>query len=150
QAIAENADAVLHEVVPANWESERASSETARLLDRHPGLTVVWSASDGMAQAAAETIRAAGKVPGKDVLVGGIDWAPFAFDEVRRGTFAASVGGHFLDGAWALVLLHDHHRRPSGTIRAKTQLARMPRDAVDIYERVFAGRRDVDFSRFSR
>ena len=149
QAVAES-DAVLHEVVPANWDRERARAETARLLERHPDLAVVWSASDHMAQGAAEALRAAGRSPGTDVALGGIDWAPFAFDEIRRGAFTASVGGHFLDGAWALVLLHDHHRQPSGPIRAKSQLALATRDNVDTYERVLARRHAIDFRRFSR
>jgi ABC-type sugar transport system substrate-binding protein len=150
QAVTESGDAVLHEVVPANWESERARTETARLLAQHPGVGVVWSASDGMALAAVEALKAAGKVPGRDVVVGGIDWAPFAFDQVRRGVFSASVGGHFLDGAWALVLLHDHHRQPGGPIHAKSQLALLTPANVDTYEPLAGARRDVDFRRFSR
>jgi ABC-type sugar transport system substrate-binding protein len=150
QAVSETPDAILHEVVPANWEIERARVETRELLTRHPDVTAIWSASDHMALGAAEALRALGKTPGADVFLGGIDWAPFAFDEIRRGTFTASVGGHFLDGAWALVLLYDHHRRPSGPIHAKSQLALATRDNVDTYERVASRCNGIDFRRFSR
>jgi len=150
QAVSESSGAVLHEVVPANWEIERARTETTELLARYPDVGAIWSASDHMALGAAEALRAIGKRPGVDIFLGGIDWAPFAFDEIRRGTFTASAGGHFLEGAWALVLLYDHHKRPSGPIHAKSQLALATRDNVDTYERVAARCNGIDFRRFSR
>jgi ABC-type sugar transport system substrate-binding protein len=151
QAVAEAGDVTLCEVVPANWQQERARAESARLLAGHPELAVLWSASDQMALGAAEAITAAGKVPGRDVLVGGVDWAPFAFEKIRQGAFTASVGGHVIDGAWALVLLYDLHHRPSlGPAEEKSQLAVVTRDNVDAYERLFTRRREVDFRRFSK
>jgi len=151
QAVSAAPDVVLHEVVAANWQQERARAETARLLAAHADLAVVWSASDQMALGAAEAIAAAGRAPGRHVLLGGIDWAPFAFGEVREGTFTATVGGHFLDGAWAIVLLYDHHHRPqAGPIAEKSQLAVVTRTNVDAYERLFSHRLQVDFRQFSK
>jgi ABC-type sugar transport system substrate-binding protein len=151
QAVAEDGGVELCAVVPANWEKQRAADETAKLLDLHPELGVVWAASDQMALGAAEALAARGRVPGRDVVLGGIDWAPFAFEQVRRGTFVATVGGHFMDGAWALVLLHDYHRLPSrGPISEKSQLAVVTRENVDAYERLFAPGLATDFARFSR
>ncbi len=151
QAAAENPDVALREVVAANWQQERARSETARLLAEHPDLSVVWAASDQMALGAVEAIAAAGKVAGRDVLVGGVDWAPFAFGKVREGVFTATVGGHFLDGAWAIVLLYDHHHKPvRGAIAEKSQLAVVTRANVDAYERLFTRRQQVDFRQFSK
>ena len=151
QAVAEAGDADVREVVAANWQQDRAGAETARLLQQHPDLAVVWAASDQMALGAAEAIAAAGRVPGRDVLVGGIDWAPFAFAKVREGTFTATVGGHFLDGAWAIVLLYDHHHRPApGPIAEKSQLAAVTRDNLDAYERLFTRRGQIDFRQFSK
>jgi hypothetical protein len=70
---------------------------------------------------------------------------------VRRGTFTATVGGHFLDGAWAIVLLYDHHHRPQrGPIAEKSQLAVVTKGNVDAYERVFSRRQQVDFRQFSK
>lgn len=151
QAVTEANDVTLCEVVPANWEQERARVESARLLATHPGLTILWAASDQMALGAVEAIVAAGKAPGRDILVGGVDWAPFAFEKVRQRTFAATVGGHFLDGAWAIVLLYDLHHRPSLAPAAeKSQLAAVTRDNVDTYERLVNSRIEIDFRRFSK
>ena len=151
QAVAEQGDVTLTEVIPANWEIDRARAETAKLLERNPQMAAVWSASDHMALGAAEAIAAAGLRPGIDVALGGIDWAPFAFEKVREGTFSATVGGHFVDGAWALVLLHDHHHTPAmGPSQEKSQLALVTRENVDTYERIFTRPKEVDFSRFSK
>jgi ABC-type sugar transport system substrate-binding protein len=151
QAVTESPDVTLVEVVPANWDIDRARTETARLLASSPDLTGVWSASDHMALGAVESMTAAGKVAGRDVFIGGVDWAPFAFAKVREGTFTASVGGHFLDGAWALVVLYDHHLGAiKGVIQEKSQLALATRDNVDAYEGLFGRRQLIDFGSFSK
>jgi ABC-type sugar transport system substrate-binding protein len=150
QAVAESEGVALREVVAANWEIDRARDETAKLLQRHPDLRVVWSASDHMAMGAVDALTAAGKIAGAHVVVGGIDWAPFVFEKLRKGVFAASVGGHFLDGAWALVLLYDHHHRPGPPSQVKSQLALATRDNADRFERILTRRPVIDFLRFSK
>jgi hypothetical protein len=47
--------------------------------------------------------------PGKDVLVGGLNWSQDGVDRVLKGEMVVSHGGHFLGGAWAMVVLRDHH-----------------------------------------
>lgn len=150
QAVAESPGVTLAEVLPANWEIDRARRETARLLQERPDVRVIWAASDLMALGAAETLEAAGKTPGVDVVVGGVDWAPFALEKVRRGTFTASVGGHFLDGAFALVLLHDHHRGIKLPAQVKSHLSLATRDNVEHCARALARRAEIDFRRFSK
>jgi ABC-type sugar transport system substrate-binding protein len=153
RAVAEAGDVQLCEVAPANWSRERAASVTAELLERHPATTVFWAASDEMALGAAAAIEAAGKEPGRDIALGGIDWAPFAFDKIRDGTFVASVGGHFLDGAWALILLFDHHHgRDFGPTQGGSHFALADRSSADEYERLLTqqGVQRVDFSKLSK
>lgn len=48
-----------------------------------------------------------GKLP-KDLIVGGIDWDPLTAVNIKAGKLNSSVGGHFLDGAWATMLLFDY------------------------------------------
>ena len=105
-----HADAVLEEVAPAFWQREAAARHTRDLLERHPETNVIWAASDNMAAGAVEAIRESGRKPGVDVLVGGIDWSPFVREMIEDGEVAVSLGGHFLDGAWSIVMLFDHHR----------------------------------------
>jgi ABC-type sugar transport system substrate-binding protein len=103
-----------------------------------------------MALGAAETLEAAGRKPGVDVVVGGVDWAPFALQKVRSGTFAASVGGHFLDGAFALVLLHDYDQGLKLPSLVKSHLALATRENIERCERAVTRHREIDFRRFSR
>ena len=63
-----------------------------------------------MALGAMEGVVAAGKSPGKDVFIGGLNWDPPALDKVKDGALVTTVGGHFMIGGWALVLLYDYER----------------------------------------
>jgi ABC-type sugar transport system substrate-binding protein len=153
RAVAEAGDVQLCEVAPANWNRERAATVTAELLERHPETAVLWVASDEMALGAASAIEAAGRTVGRDIVLGGIDWAPFAFDKIRDGTFVASVGGHFLDGAWALILLFDHHAgRDFGATQGGSRFALADRSTADRYERLFSQEtvQGADFARMSK
>jgi PAS domain S-box-containing protein len=42
------------------------------------------------------------------IVVGGVDWDKAAQEAILNGRMDVSVGGHFLDGAWAAVLLYDY------------------------------------------
>jgi hypothetical protein len=92
-----------------DFSKEQAARKTPRVLRRYPQTRLIWSAGGGMAYGAAEGVRALGLVPGADVLIGGIDWSVPSLQAVRRGELAVSFGGHVLEGAWAMVLLHDYH-----------------------------------------
>jgi ABC-type sugar transport system substrate-binding protein len=147
--------ATLLQSVSASWEEALALRKTALLLRRYPELQIVWSANDTMALAALRALEDAGRHPGQDVLVGGIDWTPRALQAVREGRLVASLGGHFLEGAWALVLLHDYHHgrdfRSEG-LDWRTTLAPVSRADVDAVLR-FLGEGDwepLDFRAFSK
>lgn len=101
-------DVVLHQIVNASWEKEKAAQITKVLMQRYPETSVIWSASDLMGLGAIESLEELGLDPGKDVLVGGIDGAILGLDAVQKGQMSASVSGHFVEGAWALLLLYDH------------------------------------------
>ena len=67
----------------------------------------LWAANDPMALGAIDAIEAKGRVPGRDILVGGVDWTTDGLDAIRDGKLELSAGGHFMEGAWALILMHD-------------------------------------------
>ncbi len=152
-ALRDHEDVNLAGIHPARWEKARADAAMTTQLVTHPETAVVWAASDLMASGAVESSRAAGRAPGEDLLVGGVDWAPFAPGMIASGELTASAGGHVLDGAWALVMLFDHHHGrefDAGTIRSKFVV--MTRDNLPRYAPLLEGakRSDVDFSRFSK
>jgi ABC-type sugar transport system substrate-binding protein len=109
QALDERQDLVLAQVVHSNWQREKARKQIAGLLRRWPDTKLIWAANDPMALGAMDALKERGQTPGKDVLLTGLNWSTEALRLVQGGELVASAGGHFLTGAWALVLLRDHH-----------------------------------------
>ena len=152
QAVREYDNVRLLQVVPAYWEEEKAQNVTAALLARYPETAVVWSASDVMARGVLVADDARERAH-QSVLTGGIDWAGFALHEVKAGRFAATVGGHFMDGGWALVMLYDMHHGVALQERSMmSKFSLITQENVDAYFDRF-GRHDwsiIDFTRFSK
>ncbi len=105
QALAAHPDVELQQLLFNNWDPDLTRKQMPALLQRFPDTAVVWTASDGMALGAAE-----GATSGAPLLIGGIDWTNEGIVAVRDGNLVATVGGHFMEGGLALVLLNDHHR----------------------------------------
>lgn len=147
--------AVLAQYVFTNWNRDLARDKTRVLLKRYPEAKVCWTPSDNIAIGAINAILESGRTPGKDVLVGGMDWSPEGIQAIRRGTLEASMGGHFMEGGWALVLIYDyiHGTWPpteGRTIQSSMRL--MDRTNIDTYLNGLDKRqwRRLDFKRFTR
>ncbi len=150
RAVGEHEDVVLHQVAPAKGKFDEAKKKTALLLQRFPETSVIWAANDLMALGAIEALTVSGRDPGRDVIVGGMNWDPAALEAVRRGDLAVTFGGHHLEAAWALVLIYDHaHGVDFGTdgIDLRTELIPVTRENVDA---VLRAARPIDFRSFSR
>ncbi len=109
KVVNERNDVRLHQIVNASWDKDKAYQITKVLMARYPETRVIWSASDVMALGASAALEDLGLKPGEDVLVGGIDGVRVGLSAIKAGDFNASVTGHFIEGAWALVLLYDHY-----------------------------------------
>ncbi|SNB58702.1 monosaccharide ABC transporter substrate-binding protein, CUT2 family (TC 3.A.1.2.-) [Marinobacter sp. es.042] len=147
----------LLQLVYANWSRELAREKTEVLLERYPNTVSIWSASDGMALGAIEAARNAGRTPGKDLLVGGVDWQPEALESIRQGELLVSLGRHFMGGGLALLLLHDyHHGQDFGDMSPdyvfRYQLEPATLENVDQVQRIMDPEdwSTVDFRQFSR
>jgi ABC-type sugar transport system substrate-binding protein len=154
--VAAFSDAALDTVMSAMWDAGSAESVTVQMLNQHPEATVIWAASDSMALGAIKAIESLGKKPGTDIFVGGIDWSDEGIDAVSDGTMWVSVGGHFLEGAWSLVLVHDYHYgidfADDPGVRSMTSMHSITSDTVKDY-REKLGNPDwkrIDFKRFSK
>lgn len=99
---------VLNDVGEGHWISEASYIATEKLLDAYPKTNVMWVANDLAAIGSVKAIEAHGLTSGKDIIVASIDWLPEVFDYIREGKIEASFGGHFMDGAWALILAYDY------------------------------------------
>jgi ABC-type sugar transport system substrate-binding protein len=154
KALDEHGEVEFLQGVPAFWLPEPAHRKTSLLLRRYPDIQVVWAANDVMALGALRALEEAGRHPGEDVVVGGIDWAPQALQAVREGKMVTSLGGHFLEGGWALVLLYDYHQGQdfaSERVDWRTKLVAVTRDNVDDYRRLIDSNwEEIDFRAFSK
>lgn len=153
KAVDQHADVVLDAVAPALWERQAAALLTPELLKLNHRASIIWSASDNMALGAAEALEATGRRPGSEILVGGIDWSPFALEKINSGVFTASFGGHFLDCAWSIVMLYDHyHGQDFGASMALSKYAALTKEHSSRYMLFFdeSRWRDIKFSEFSK
>jgi ABC-type sugar transport system substrate-binding protein len=143
------------QVVKAKWERPTAKKMAGLLLGRYPDIRMIWSASDAMALGAAEAFAEQGKIAGKDVLLGGVDWSTEGFEAIRKGTMTASVGGHVMEGAWAAVILYDYFHgvdfKDIG-LRMKSPMHVVDKGNVDIIsQRINAENwKKTDYKKFSR
>jgi ABC-type sugar transport system substrate-binding protein len=90
-----------------NWDRQLARYQAGALFKRDPDISVVWAATDGMALGAVYELETKGRKAGVDILAGGINWTTDGIRAVRDGKLLASMGGHFMDGGWALVYIYD-------------------------------------------
>ncbi|MEO5795120.1 MAG: ABC transporter substrate-binding protein [Rhodoferax sp.] len=110
RALAEAKDVVLEQTVYAGWTREKAAEQSAWLYDRYPAARLVWAGNDLMAFGAMQTLEQRGGQPGKSMWFSGINTSVEAMQAVSSGRLTALAGGHFMAGAWALVMLYDYDR----------------------------------------
>ena len=60
-----------------------------------------------MALGVINAIKIKGLKPGEDIFVGGFDWIEAAIKSIKIEEMSASVGGHFMMGAWAVLAIYD-------------------------------------------
>lgn len=110
----------LRQSVYSHWKQSAAGEQATIALYRYRDLGIIWTASDRLALAAVDAAKTMNVAPGQDVMIAGIDWLPEAIAAVSRGELAATIGGHFMAGAWSLVQIYDHvhgirvHTHPVG------------------------------------
>jgi ABC-type sugar transport system substrate-binding protein len=112
------------------------------------GQDEMWGAMQGVAQA--------GKTPGKDVFIGGFDWKSDSIKAIADGRISASMFGHFMEGAWALLLVYDYHQGIDfaddiGT-KILTPMTALTPDNYERYKTILNNKywQDVDFKQLSK
>ena len=157
KAVDEAGDAVLDQEVFGAFSREKATEQSAWLFQRFPHARLVWAASDQMAFGAMASWEARGGRPGRDAWFSGINTSGEATKALREGRLTALSGGHFILGAWAVVMLYDHHHgidfadSEGLELRASVFPLFSVRDA-DTFERRYGSGHfgTIDFRRFSK
>lgn len=152
QAVAESPNATLLQIIHADWKRDKAHQITLGLLERHKNTAAIWAASDVMAAGVADAIRISGKQAGKDVLTGGVDWTPMGLEMVSEGPFSTTIGGHFMDGGWVMVMVYDQMHGVNIPRSGTSNFSSITADNVEMYRNAFGdGDWDqIDFRRFSK
>ena len=108
RAVAEAGNAVVDQEVYAAWNREKAAEQAEWLFQRYPATRLIWSGNDLMAFGAMQAWEKRGGRPGKDAWFSAVNTSREAMDAVQSGRLEALSGGHFIAGAWALVMLYDY------------------------------------------
>ena len=109
RAVAEAADVVLDQEVYAAWNRDKAAEQSTWLYERFPQARLIWAGNDLMAFGAMQSWEKRGGKPGKDGWFSGVNTSAEAMDNIRNGRLSALAGGHFITGAWAMVMIYDYH-----------------------------------------
>lgn len=107
-AIKEDGNSHLLQSVHAFWDKKIAYYKVSRLQPRYPKAKVYWAASDLMAISTHQALSDLELEHGKDYVTGGIDWTVDGLLAMQNEQISTSIGGHFMDGAWAVILLFDY------------------------------------------
>lgn len=154
--IKENSDAVLDELILTGWSKDTAYREMTEKLKLHPTVTVVWNEGDPMALGAIKAAEDLGRAPGKDIFIGGFNWSPDIIQAIIDGKMLVTLGGHFLEGTKALLLVHDYYYgidfADNPGLETLTQLQSITQDNAQEYLEALQNLdwREIDFRHFSK
>lgn len=153
-AAAEFSEARLHQIVPTNWSAEDAGRRFQGLYRRYAQTTAVWTASDQMISGLVPVLERSGKTMGEDIIAGSIDWSVQGMQDVQSGLVHANAGGHFMEGAWAIVAIYDYlngHDFGGDKLIMKSPMELVTSENVDQYLGAINNRewRNFDFGVFS-
>ncbi|MGY3804419.1 substrate-binding domain-containing protein [Pigmentibacter ruber] len=95
---------IIDKIFYLNWQRDEAAKIMKNEVSKMNHLSAIWAASDELALGALESLD----TKAKNILIGGIDWSFEGVKAVSENKLFATVGGHFMDGAWISVLLHDY------------------------------------------
>lgn len=147
--VAQNQGLKLLQVTSADYDEKKAAQISYGLLKRYPNLDIIWTASDRMALGVEQTL----KENNVEVLTGGVDWDLGAINSLSESGIDVSVGGHFMDGAWLLVMLYDYHNGIEfESLKLKSNFTALTQKNIQLYLDNF-GDNDwtkIDFTKYSK
>jgi ABC-type sugar transport system substrate-binding protein len=155
RAVNESSAVVLEQEVYAAWTREKAAEQAEWLYQRYPHAKLIWAGNDLMAFGAMTAWEKRGGKPGVDAWFSGVNTSTEALEAIKSGRLTSLAGGHFITGAWALVMIYDYHNgrdfADEGLELQRPMFAEFTPPLADRYIERFSGGFDgVDFSRYSK
>jgi len=154
--ISETDDISLRRSIFTSWTRQESERATFELLRYYQDISVIWTASDLLAEGAIAGAKRFGRVPGKDIFIGGIDWSTAGVNAVRTGELSVTFGGHYMEGGWSLVLINDYHHGIDFAdelgVVINLPMTAITKESADKYFRVFGQSlwKEVDFKSYSK
>jgi len=140
RALSEHSEVVVAGKVNGNFVRDESMVAFESLYQAHPEITGVWAANGGTATGVMTAIKNAGKVPGKDIYVVGMDLNQENVVAVKQGDLLFDIGGHWLQGGFALVIMYDWlngNKIPESQANVKLNLLPLTIDTVDDFEKKY-------------
>ncbi|MDD0843997.1 ABC transporter substrate-binding protein [Pseudomonas sp. Gutcm_11s] len=151
RALAEHPQVRLRQLLYGEWSQQRAYEQAKALLPRYPDVQMIWSANDEMAFGAMQ----AAQEEGRQLRYTALNNSQKVLQARIDGQISVLATGHFILGACALVMLHDHAAGLDFAERGgKDQTARLlrlvdARQAKQLKARLARPDIGLDFRRFS-
>lgn len=154
KAVDEDSSVRIVGEVDGNFVRDTSQTAFESLYQGHPDITGVWCGNDPTAMGVLAALKSKGKVPGKDVIVVGMDLNPENVEEVKNGEQIFDIGGHWVQGGIALEIMYNYlhgMKLPADQANIKLKLLPMTRADVPRFERDFpGGQPNYDFKAHSK
>lgn len=93
------------QIFPVLWNPQVVKQRYPLIMSRYPETNAFWVAGD---QVALQLVTEQKQMKHKLAVIGGFDWLPGAIESIKRNELTASVGGHFLMVASAVIKIADY------------------------------------------
>ncbi len=139
QAVAYVGSGRLAQEFSTYWDADKATRPLLSALKRYPDARLLWSASDAMGLRLRQQLLEGGRQIDA-FLIASIDATPQGISAVERGELVATVGGHFMEGAWCMVLIYDYlhqHDFAKEGVLFQTDMQTFDRHSVAILRQLY-------------
>lgn len=145
---------LLH-AFPGGWDTRVADREAYKAFRYAAESPIWWVADDNMTLGVLNVLRNTHRNIGQDTFIGAFHWTEPMMRAILENKVHYVAGGHFVQGAAALILAHDHARGRDFAdlgLNFTMQLSFLYRQNVSQIGRIMISRAwdRIDFRRFSR
>lgn len=140
---------------PSGWDYRSADRNAYEAFRYGAKVPIWWTADDDIARGVVNVLRNTHRKIGRDTLVGTFNWTEPMMTAVLKNQVRFVAGGHFIQGAAALILAHDHARGRDFAdvgLNHTMSMSFLYKDNIKSVGRIMISRAwdRIDFRRFSR
>ncbi|MGF1739957.1 ABC transporter substrate-binding protein [Vibrio profundum] len=151
---------LLQIVHSEKWDEKDSKQKFIGLANRYPAVSVYWAGNDRLVNGIIQGANELKLKPGTDIFTGGSGLNETTLKQIQAGHVVASYGGHYIEGAWVMVLLYDYLNGidfAQESLEMKTPVGVATKENVDLYlgklteEKLSESNlRKIDFTQYSK